>query len=420
MQDLDVSTRRLSLLADSLPLAVAYLDAELWFKFVNRDFERRFGRPDPDQEAVRFFEHICSPRIDRALNQVVRERETTEIAIFFGDSGQASPGLHLKVVPDVADHAVRAVFLIFWTSDESGAQAESETAYRDRIVHLQRLAKLGEIAAGLAHEVRQPISAITNYADAMSRMLDSGAPSERFKALAHSIRAQAGRASHISTQARELVGDRQEMFRSCDLLQVIYNSIEMTEREARAAGATVRFSARSSMLPCLGHPAQLEQILVNLISNAIEAVSNRYERVVHINAEVIQNELVRIRVADSGPGVAPEDLHTIFAAFRSGVRGWGWDCLSAGRSPSITVANFGSIRSANPAPASCSICRYGTRRPIRRIGARRADSAASHSERALRYGVIAQRPSDFRLWPGSPHARCCRPSSTVAADDRSP
>ncbi len=237
--------RRLHLLAENLPLAVAYLDDALHFRFTNRAFERRFGAPAVDSRPSQFFAGLCSPDIQEFLDRAFAEGKSFTGLVYCSSAEEQTDRLRLQIVPDADDQQRYGAFMIFGRIED---RAPVPAATRDdRFAQLQRMAKLGEIAAGMAHEVRQPLSAISNYADALPRMLEAGEPPSRISTLVRAIRTQASRASTIITQARELVGGGPDTFRECDVLQVIYSSIEMTERLARAADVEIRFAAQATL-----------------------------------------------------------------------------------------------------------------------------------------------------------------------------
>ncbi|WP_440854942.1 ATP-binding protein [Salinisphaera sp. RV14] len=321
MPDGPVGDRRLYLLADSLPLAVAYLDDAGHFRFTNRAFQRRFGAPAANSRPSQFFAGLCSPDIEEFLDRAFAEGKSFTGLVYCSRADEPTERLRVQIVPDAEGDRLWGAFMIFGRIED---RAPVPAATRDdRFVQMQRMARLGEIAAGMAHEVRQPLSAIRNYADVLPRMLEAGEPASRIGTLVRAIQTQATRASNIITQARELVGGGADTFSECDVLQVIYSSIEITERSARAADVEVRCAAQSALPPCRGHAGQLEQILVNLIGNAIEAVANSDIRAIRIDAEALDDRAIRIRVADTGPGVPADDLDVIFQAFRSGGDGMG-------------------------------------------------------------------------------------------------
>lgn len=322
MQDRQVSDGRLRLLTDNLRFAVAYLGPTQHFLLVNPAFEHRFGPPPPGSDAVGFFSGAFSPPFEQFINRTLAGRDVVRTLVY---SNRAPDGgrLWLHGVPDVMDDELVGVFVMLEPVHEHEHVDTPAPVPHDQLVHLQRMARLGQIMAGMAHEVGQPLSAIINYADALPRMLDAGEAPARLHALVRALRTQADRASRIITQTRQLLGGRQEGFQVCDLLQVIYRSVELTERPAGDAGVEVRVAAQSPLLPCEGNPAQLEQILINLIGNAIEAMADEPQRIIRVQAENIEDRAIRIRVTDSGPGLSADALQSIFQPGSSGGSGMG-------------------------------------------------------------------------------------------------
>ena len=385
MQDRQVSDGRLRLLTDNLRFAVAYLGPTQHFLLVNPAFEHRFGPPPPGSDAVGFFSGAFSPPFEQFINRTLAGRDVVRTLVY---SNRAPDGgrLWLHGVPDVMDDELIGVFVMLEPVHEHEHEHEHEhvdtpaPVPHDQLVHLQRMARLGQIMAGMAHEVGQPLSAIINYADALPRMLDAGEAPARLHALVRALRTQADRASRIITQTRQLLGGRQEGFQVCDLLQVIYRSVELTERPAGDAGVEVRVAAQSPLLPCEGNPAQLEQILINLIGNAIEAMADEPQRIIRVQAENIEDRAIRIRVTDSGPGLSADALQSIFQPGSSGGSGMGMGLFV---SRQLAEAHGGQLWAASRittmARVSSLICRPPARSARLATAARAEIRAAGRS-----------------------------------------
>ncbi|WP_198025256.1 ATP-binding protein [Salinisphaera hydrothermalis] len=311
-------------MTDNLRYAVAYLGPTQHFAFVNPAFEHRFGRRPLGSDAVGFFSGMFSPPFEQFINRALAGREVVRTLVYSNRDPEGGR-LWLYAVPDVVGDELAGAFVMLEPvaeRDRDEIDAPASVPY-DQLVHLQRMARLGQIMAGMAHEVGQPVSAIINYADALPRMLDAGESPARLHSLVRALRAQADRASRIITQTRQLLGGRQAGFQDCDLLQVIYRSVELTERSAVDAGVEVRVSAQSPLLPCAGNPAQLEQILINLIGNAINALANESRRIVRVQAENVEDRAIRIRITDSGPGIGADALQSVFEPCQSSGGGMG-------------------------------------------------------------------------------------------------
>ena len=185
------------------------------------------------------------------------------------------------------------------------------------IAHLNRVSMMGELAASLAHEILHPIATARNNARAGMRFLERSPPNldEVREALACIVR-DADRAKDIVGRMRDHIKKmppRRELF---DLNDAI-NEVIVT---VRSAIANSRVSVRTRFMeltPILGDRVQLQQVVMNLILNAVEAMSSVEEgaRELWIETEESQTDGVLVAVRDSGPGIDPEHTERVFEPF---------------------------------------------------------------------------------------------------------
>lgn len=198
-----------------------------------------------------------------------------------------------------------------------------EEALREReaeLAHVMRLHTMGEITAEMAHEINQPLCAISNFAQAGLLHLDSGDP-ERIAELRRcleQIHGQAGRAGQIVKDLRKFVGKPDEAFRPVSLHQLVREAIELMAFEARRRKATVALSLSPPDATINANPVQIQQVIVNLLINACEAmeVLPVQDRRVQLNVSVSEG-LANLAIDDSGPGIDQDKLTRIFEPFYS-------------------------------------------------------------------------------------------------------
>ncbi|MGP1347325.1 MAG: sensor histidine kinase [Phycisphaerales bacterium] len=184
--------------------------------------------------------------------------------------------------------------------------------------HAARLASLGEMAAGIAHELNQPLAAIANYANGCLRRLRSGAPADP-NVLVEGIERiadQALRAGEIIKRLRAFARRGDLPSTDVDLAQVIRRAIELCKPEAAREGVVVEFHPVSDIPRAIADRIQIEQVLVNLIKNGIEAISDaKSERCRITIAARPADGMVRVEVADTGPGIDPAIRSRLFDPF---------------------------------------------------------------------------------------------------------
>ena len=200
------------------------------------------------------------------------------------------------------------------------AQQEHERLRRleSDLAHMNRLTTMGELTASLAHEITQPIATARNNARAAVRFLDRSPPdlSEVREAL-NCIVADADRAGDIIKRIRDQI--QKAPPRNCcfDLNEAIDEVIRLARSAITTNGVSVRTRLADAPLPVRGDRVQLQQVLLNLILNALEAMSTveAGPRELLISTEQTPTGGVLVSVRDSGPGIDPDHLDRVFEAF---------------------------------------------------------------------------------------------------------
>lgn len=186
------------------------------------------------------------------------------------------------------------------------------------LAHMSRLSVMGELTASLAHEITQPIAAARNNARAAMHFLDRNPPDlgEIREALA-SIVDDADRAGDIIDRIRDHIKKAPPRKSRFDLNKAIDEVIGLARSAITTNGVSVQTRLSEALVPIDGDRVQLQQVMLNLILNAVEAMS-RVEagpRELLISTEQTQTGGVLVSVHDSGPGIDPDRLDRVFQAF---------------------------------------------------------------------------------------------------------
>jgi two-component system sensor kinase FixL len=190
--------------------------------------------------------------------------------------------------------------------------------HQAELAHVSRVSLAGEMAAGLAHELSQPLTAISAYARGCLRLMDGPAPAP---ALLHEgiaeVVQQAERAGNVLDRLREFVRGGEGQRAPIALEPVIDAAIGFTRIEATQQGVEIEARINPGLPAVLADRIQLEQVLLNLLRNAMDAMeaANTEQRSIVVEARHRRRHSVEISVADSGPGVAAEVTDTIFEPF---------------------------------------------------------------------------------------------------------
>ena len=209
---------------------------------------------------------------------------------------------------------------------------EAEQALRKaqtELAHVTRVTTLGELTASIAHEINQPLAAVIANADACVGWLERDPPD--MKAARRSlewITEDANRASEVIRRVRALAKRTDIEMVPLDLNQVVREAVALVQREMASHAVSVRMELTSSLPRIFGDRIQLQQVLINLVMNGIEAMEGIHDRPRELTIRSDDDEAERalVTVTDRGSGICPEVLDRMFAPFfttKSGGMGMG-------------------------------------------------------------------------------------------------
>jgi C4-dicarboxylate-specific signal transduction histidine kinase len=201
---------------------------------------------------------------------------------------------------------------------ERKAAEQALAKAREDIAHVSRVTTMGELTASIAHEVNQPLAAIVTNANACVRWLAARpANMDEARTAAQRIIRDANRASEVIMHIRAFLTRGKPLMTPLRLEQVIADVAGLVLEEAREKGVGLELSAAPDLPGVLGDRIQLQQVLLNLIINGIEAMSgvNDRPRTIAIGVAPHAAREVRLSVGDSGPGLDPKDIERVFDMF---------------------------------------------------------------------------------------------------------
>jgi two-component system, LuxR family, sensor histidine kinase DctS len=185
----------------------------------------------------------------------------------------------------------------------------------EQLQHAQRLASLGEMASTLAHELNQPLMALSNFASAAKAFAEQGNQQLLASSLDETV-AQARRSAEIVRRIRGFVRQRTAGTEDCAVAALVTNALALLQGEMRLRQARAEVRIAPSLPPVRGDRVLLEQVLLNLLSNSLHAMlaTPPEERVMEVEAELLEGR-VHIRVADRGSGIDAALAEQVFAPF---------------------------------------------------------------------------------------------------------
>jgi len=306
---------------DTVPDAMVVIDAAGRITQFSRAAERQFGWTEAELLGCNVSLLMPEPyraQHDGYLHRYQATGERRIIGIGRVVVGQRKDGstFPMELAVGEAKPGARTLYTGFirdlTATQESRARMQE---LQQRLEQVTRLRGMGQLAAALAHELNQPLTAIASYLAAAERLLggEVSVPARARTALAQA-HAQTQRAAEIIRRLRGFVADGAVGLRPEPLLPLIEESCALALLGGAGAAVRVRFDLPPDLPPVLADRTQVQQVLLNLIRNGIEAMEDSPRRELLL-AAVRQDGMVRFDVADSGAGMPAEVAAQLFQPF---------------------------------------------------------------------------------------------------------
>ncbi|WP_189383889.1 PAS domain-containing sensor histidine kinase [Advenella faeciporci] len=201
---------------------------------------------------------------------------------------------------------------------------EDSRIQQEKIQLTSRLTTMGEMASSLAHELNQPLTAIANYNMAIVAMIKSGNISqEKLLSALEKSASQAERAGKIISRIREFVKRSEPRRQSTPVAKIIDNTLDLADIDARKRRIKIEANVPEDLPNVLADPILIEQVLLNLVKNGLEAMANSEADTLYVNA-YLHDKQIEVRVVDRGHGLKePERLFEPFFSTKSEGLGMG-------------------------------------------------------------------------------------------------
>ncbi len=237
--------------------------------------------------------------------------------IFWHKEGRIIPVEYSSTPIRNAKGEATGAVVVFRNIAERKRAAEESRHHQNEMAHVARLSTMGEMASGIAHELNQPLSAISNYTRGCIRLLQNGGSEQTPQLISamEQVASQAERAGEIIRQLRRFVRKEAPEREWVDLDLLLRSLLKFIQPELRKGEVKVELELESGLPTVWAHGIQLEQVLLNLTRNAIEAMhDNEGERQLGVHAYQAGSEVI-IEVADNGHGIDAQLQERLFTPF---------------------------------------------------------------------------------------------------------
>jgi two-component system sensor kinase FixL len=309
---------------DTVPDAMIVIDRGGVMRSFSAAAERQFGWTAAEaigQNVSRLMPEPYRSAHDGYLGRYLRTGERRIIGIGRVVVGERKDGSTFPMELSVGEmEGVAHTYFTGFVRDLS----ERETTERrlqdlqSELVHTSRLTAMGEMASALAHELNQPLSAIANYMKGAEHLLDATPQNrEKIKRGLRSGSEQAIRAGDIIRKLRDFVAKREVERRIEGLPKLLEEACALAMIGARERGVHLRINVARDAGLVLADKIQMQQVVLNLVRNAIEAMDGSPRRELLVSAKSAPDNMRQVSVADTGSGLAPEVVDQLFKPFQT-------------------------------------------------------------------------------------------------------
>ena len=303
------------------PDAVAVIGRDYRYRRINPVYERNWGMPVDTIVGMHVAQLRGGEAFDRSL-KVNLDRCFAGEQVTYGEwlTNAAGRVYHVRTYTPIRNtsNEVSAALVISRDLTEHMIAVEALQKVQAELAHVTRVTTLGELAASVAHEVNQPLAAIVADANASLNWLAEARPDlDRVREALDAIVRDGHRAGDVIQRIRQLARKAPPRKDAVDLNEVVRDVVALVRAELRHQEISLTLDLAAKLAPVQGDRIQLQQVLLNLLMNGLEAmapVTDRPRELI-IRSEPHDDDHVRVAVHDTGIGVAANDLDHVFSAF---------------------------------------------------------------------------------------------------------
>ena len=302
-------------------MGITVLDKDQYFIMTNSAFQTMVGYTEEELKKITPLD--ITPASERETNQALfselqqGKRQHFELIkrLRRKDGQLIWIQLYVFRIADRAETGQHTFGMVFDITEKMQAQDALQAAHAElgRSAHVSRM---GAMTASIAHEMNQPLAAVVGFGSAGLRWLEQTPPAiDRARECLRNIVRSGQSAADVLESVRAMFKSKKLANVPIDLNQLIEEALTLVQGAVKKHDIAVRIELDRAIMPVAGNRIQLQQVLFNLVVNAIEAMESVADRTLLIKSEREDSGEVRISVEDSGTGIEPQHIDKIFGSF---------------------------------------------------------------------------------------------------------
>lgn len=322
-KEISLKARQLKIITDALPVLVAYISDKEEYQFVNRSYTDWFGisaEKIKGKKIGEVWEEDNYKKLYKEFQVALAGRlNTFDMELQF--PGAKKKYINATFIPDSdIDGRVHGVIIMIGDITD---RLLIETIDRKRLLetaHYSRLNAMGEMASEIAHELNQPLAAISIYSDACRRLVKSNKaePDQIMQSLTD-INEQAVRAGDVIRRIREFASKKELLIVSTSINDIVQEAMSLIAVELRSHNVKLILELADDLPLLLLDRILIEQVILNLSRNAMEAMEeiDESQRLLQISTVAVRQAKIEVCIEDQGPGMTIDQIKRIFEPFHT-------------------------------------------------------------------------------------------------------
>lgn len=318
-----LQARQLRLITDALPVLIGYIDKNEQHLFANRAYTDWFGVL-PEEILGKRINEVWGEENYRSVNEYIKSSLSGKQVIFDMElplDDNEKKYVNTTLIPDCdSNNQVHGVIAVVGDITDRLAVEVIDRKHLLEAAHFSRLGTMGEMVSEIAHELNQPLAAISIYSDACRRMILSGkGGQDKITESLTIIGKQAVRAGTVIRSIREFVGKKGIKLISISINELVEEALKLLAVEIRSHRVKLDLDLADGLPLALADKILIEQVVLNLSRNALEAMEDIHgsQRLLKIQTSAKTLNEVEVSIEDSGPGLSEEQINKIFEAFHT-------------------------------------------------------------------------------------------------------